>query len=224
MPDPSPATNAPIVWDATGNRRYELGVDHGVLYVCNSDGSYGKGVAWNGLVSVTSTPDGAEAQDLYADNMKYGSLRSTETYGGNISCYTTPDEFAVCNGEVEITKGVTAGQQGRRKFGFSYRTKQGDDTESDPTQYLIHLVYGATASPSEAEYDAINDSPDAITFSYDFDTSPVSWVGHKPVSHIVVYSRKVEAVKLQKLESTLYGSSTAAPKLPLPSELAAILA
>ena len=213
----------PITWDGTGLRRYELGVDRGVLYPYSS-GKYQAGVAWNGLVSVTNSPDGAEAQDFYGDNIKYGSIRSAETFGGNISCYTAPDEFAACNGEVELAKGIRVSQQGRARFGFSYRTMEGDDTMSDPTDYNVHLVYGATASPSEAEYDSINDSPSAMTFSYDFDTTPVSWTGHKAVSHIVISSREVDPVALKKIEDTLYGTTGKAPTLPLPDELVALLA
>ena len=212
----------PITWDGTGTRIYELGADHAVFYPY-AEGKYNNGVAWNGLVSVTNSPDGAEAQDFYGDNMNYGSIRSAETFGGNISCFTAPAEFAACNGEAEMAKGVYAGQQARARFGFSYRTMEGDDTMSDPTNYKIHLVYGATASPSEAEYDSINDSPSAMTFSYDFKTTPVAWPGHRAVSHIVILSREVEPTTLKKIEDTLYGTSTAAATLPMPSELVALM-
>ncbi len=215
-------TTGPLVWDGTGSRRYEVGVDRGVLYPFAS-GKYSNGVAWSGLVSVTSTPDGAEANKFYGDNIDYGSLRSAETYGGSISCYTAPEEFLACNGKASLGKGVYVGQQPRSRFGLSYRTMEGDDTVSEPEDYIIHLVYGATASPSEAEYESINDSPDAMTFSYDFDTTPVECTGHKPVAHLEIYSRLVDPAVLKKIEDTLYGSATAAASLPLPDEVAHII-
>ena len=215
-------TTGPLVWDGTGSRRYEVGVDRGVLYPFAS-GKYNNGVAWTGLVSVTSTPDGAEANKFYGDNIEYGSLRSAETYGGSISCYTAPEEFLACNGKASLGQGVYIGQQSRSRFGLSYRTMEGDDTTSDLEDYIIHLVYGATASPSEAEYESINDSPDAMTFSYDFDTTPVACTGHKSVAHLEIYSRLADPAILKKIEDKLYGSATAAATLLLPDEVAEIL-
>lgn len=211
-----------LTWDAAGTRKYELGVDHGVLYPFASN-AYSNGVAWNGLTKVTQSPDGAEAQDFYADNLKFGSIRSAETFGGTIECYTYPDEFLACNGELELVEGITIGQQARQKFGFSYRTMAGDDSMAEPTDYSIHLVYGATASPSESEYESINDSPEAMTFSYDFDTTPVPVTGHKPVSHLKINASTLEPDKLKKLTDKLYGTETEEPTLPTPDEIVQLL-
>lgn len=211
-----------LIWDASGSRKYELGVDHGVLYPFTS-GKYGSGVVWNGLTKVTQSPDGAEAQDFYGDNIKYGSIRSAETFGGTIECYTYPDEFLVCNGEIELIDGITIGQQARQKFGFSYRTMAGDDTMAEPTDYIIHLVYGATASPSESEYESINDSPEAMTFSYDFDTTPIAVTGHKAVSHLKINASTLEPTKLKKITDKLYGTADGEPTLPTPDEIVQLL-
>ena len=226
---------AAITWDATGARYFEMGVDHGVLYTQNSDGTYNKGVAWNGLTGVTESPDGAEPTDLWADNIKYATLRSAETFGGTIEAYTYPDEFMQCDGTDNTTvTGVRVGQQARKSFGLVYRTKVGSDTDPTGDQaYLLHIIYGATASPSEKAYETINDSPDAITLSWEFTTTPASVIGAdtpnpyasmKPVSSIVIDSRKftatAAAAKLAALEATLFGSGTTAgtndPSLPTP--------
>ena len=215
---------ARLTWDDTGDRFYELGVKHGVLYPWDSTLSkYGTGVAWNGLTNITQSPEGAEPTDLYADDMKYASLRSAETFGGTIECYTYPDEFGECNGEVELEEGVFIGQQSRKMFGLSYVTTIGNDV-SPNVGYKIHLVYGATCSPSETSYASINDSPEASALSYEFDTTPVNVTGHDPVSHLVLDSRKLSAVALQAIEDKLYGdSSEGVPSLPLPDEVVTII-
>lgn len=216
-----------IVWDETGKRLYETGTDHGVLYPYAS-GAPGKGVAWNGLTGVTESPSGAEATNLYADNIKYLSLRSVEEFGGTIEAYTYPDEWAECDGSAEAAKGVRFGQQTRKVFGLCYRTKIGNDTDFDDHGYKLHLVYGATASPSEKAYQTINDSPEAITFSWEFETTPVDVANFKPVAHIEIDSTKADAAKLTALEEILYGKNgtgegnqTGAvdPRLPLPAEV-----
>jgi hypothetical protein len=217
---------AKIIWDATGTRYYNYGVDRGVMYPF-SEAKYQKGVAWSGLINVTQSPDGAEANDFYGDNVKYGSIRSVEKFKGSISVYSYPPEFAVCNGEATLVPGVTIGQQGREPFGFSYRTMIGDDTSSDPKNYYIHLVYGATVSPTEESYDTINDSPSPMTMEYSFDTTPVPVTGYKPTAHLMIDSRTVTPEKLKEIEDTLYGTDSEPaiePKLLLPDELKAILA
>lgn len=216
---------AKLVWDKTGEKIYELGVDRGVLYPQDTTGAYPKGVVWNGLTAVNESPGGAEANDMYADNIKYGSIRSAETYGGTIEAYTYPDEFAVCDGSVEVYDGVTIGQQKRNPFGFSYRTMIGNDTSSEEDDgYKLHLVYNATASPSSKDYATINDSPEAITFSWEFDTTPIPVTGHKPTATLVIDSTKVEPAKLLELEKLLYGDESTEAKLPLPDEVIAIFA
>lgn len=212
---------AALTWDDTGKRFYELGTDHGVLYPTTDAGAYGTGVAWNGLTAVTESPDGAEANDMYADNIKYASVRSAETFGGTIEAYTFPDEFIPCDGGNADIAGVTFGQQGRKKFGFAYRTKLGNDV-SDNAGYKLHLVYGATASPSEKSYETVNDSPEGITFSWEFTTDPVMVSGHpelNPVASITIDSTKVDKAKLAQLETKLYGGSDTEPTLPLPGEV-----
>lgn len=209
-----------ITWDGDGKRRYESGTDRGVLYPMTS-GIYGTGVAWNGLTAVTESPDGAEANDMYADNMKYASLRSAETFGATIEAYTFPDEFIPCDGGAEVSDGVVFGQQSRSKFGFSYRTKIGDDSNPD-AGYKLHLVYGATASPSEKSYETINDSPEGMTFSWEIATDPVSVAGHpelKPVASITIDSTKADKSKLKSLEDKLYGGESTEPTLPMPGEV-----
>ena len=214
---------AKLVWDETGKRTYETGVSHGVLYVQTSTGAYGKGVAWNGLTAVTESPSGAEATPLYADNIKYLELRSTEEFGATIEAYTYPDEFEKCDGSATIGTGVTIGQQTRHPFGLSYRTILGNDTENNDHGYKIHLIYGATASPSEKGYQTVNDSPEAITFSWEISTTPIDVPGFKPTSSLVIDSTKVEEEKLQQIEKLLYGDTTGEPKLPTPEEIMAIL-
>lgn len=200
-----------ITWDESGKRYYETGVDHGVLYLNDQD-TYDKAVAWNGLTAVTESPGGAEATDLWADNIKYASIRSAETFGGTIEAYTYPDEFAECDGSKSTAaKGVTIGQQSRKSFGLSYRTKVMDDQGKE--YYKIHLVYGCTASPSEKAYSTVNDSPEAITFSWEFETTPVNTTAGQPTAHVIIDTRTVDSSKLTEFETTLYGESA---KLPLP--------
>lgn len=222
MPDPIYA----LSWDETGEKLYETGVDHGVLYPMGQNG-YGDGVAWNGLTTVTETPSGAEATKLYADNIKYLEIRSAEEFGGTIEAYTYPDEWAECDGSAALATGVYAGQQPRKVFGLCYRTVLGNDVDLDKHGYKLHIVYGCTASPSERSYATINDSPEAITFSWEFSSVPVPVTGHKPVSCIVIDSTKVDATKLATLESILYGTggqSAVAARLPLPAEIVSTLA
>lgn len=211
-----------LTWDGTGSRFYELGTDHGVLYPCDTAGAYQKGVAWNGLTAVTETPDGAEANDMYADNIKYASVRSAETFGGTIEAYMYPDEWNQCDGSIAPAgAGVIFGQQTRNKFGLAYRTKIGNDV-TDTAGYKLHLVYGATASPSERGYETRNDSPEGITFSWEFTTDPVAIEGHpelNPVSLITIDSTKVNSAKLAAFEDILYGTEDTEPKLPTPAEV-----
>lgn len=225
-----PDTFAKLTWDDSGTRFYHTGVDHGVLYVQDDNGTYPKGVAWNGLTSVSSTPEGAEATDLWADNMKYASFRSAETFGGSIGAYTFPPEFYPCDGYASPTglEGMYLGQQARKKFGFCYRTKVGNDITGDASEdYVLHLVYGASVSPSEQTHETINDSPDAMEFSWDFDTTPVAVnsaiASAKPTAYIELDSRKLGSAKMTAIENVLYGSSTANARLPLPDEVATIL-
>lgn len=209
---------AKLVWDKVGERYYETGTNNGVLFVQDDKGEYGTGVAWNGLTAVTESPSGADNTDVYADNIKYASLRAAETFGATIEAYTYPDEFAECDGSAELAPGVMIGQQNRKAFGFSYRTKVSSDTNID--EYKLHLVYGATASPSEKSYATINDSPDAITFSWEISTTPVNVVGFKPTSILTIDSRKVtDKSLLTSFEAILYGSDSEEPKLPLPEEV-----
>lgn len=213
-----------LVWDKTGERLYETGVKQGVLYLLGSTGTYTKGVAWNGLTNVTESPSGAEATPLYADDIKYLNLMSTEELGGTIEAYTYPDEFAECDGSASLADGVYIGQQARKTFGFCYRTTLGNDVDNNNYGYKLHLVYGALASPSEKAYSTINDSPEAITFSWEFSTTPVNVTGHKPTASITIDSTKVDAEKLAALEAILYGDTEAEARLPLPDEVAEIFA
>lgn len=214
---------AKLTWDATGARYYETGVKQGVLYVQEA-GAYPKGVAWNGLTAVTESPSGAESTALYADDIKYLNLVSAEEFGGTIEAYTYPDEFKACNGEAELATGVVIGQQARKVFGMSYRTTLGNDTEGNDHGYKLHLVYGAQASVSEKPYATINDSPEAITFSWEFTTTPVAVEGHKPTAIIAIDSTKVDAEKLAALEAKLYGSESEEAMLPLPAEIVTMFA
>ena len=216
-----------IVWDNVGERYYETGVKNGVLYVKDGNDAtkpYPKGVAWNGLTAVTESPSGAEASPLYADDIKYLNLISNEEFGGTIEAYTYPDEFKACNGEGELATGVTIGQQGRKSFGFCYRTTLGNDEEGNDYGYKLHLVYGALANVSEKAYATINDSPEAITFSWEFTTTPVSVTGSKPTSIITIDSTKADATKLAALEAALYGTETEDAYLPLPDDVAEMFA
>lgn len=207
-----------LEWDKTGARLYETGIDRGVLYPYAS-GAPGTGVAWNGLTSVTESPSGAESNPQYADNIKYLNLRSAEEFGGTIEAFTYPEEWAECDGSKSPSKGVYFGQQTRKMFGLSYRTKLGNDTDGDDYGYILHLVYGAMASPSERQYQTINDSPEPVTFSWEFDTQEVAVEGYKPVAHIEINSKLVNAAKLAALEKKLYGDTDTEASLPLPSEI-----
>ena len=212
-----------LVWDAIGERFYETGVKNGVLYVMEGT-TYAKGVAWNGLTAVTESPSGAEATPLYADDTKYLNLTSNEEFGGTIEAYTYPDEFKACNGEAELAAGIVIGQQPRKAFGFCYRTIIGNDTEENAHGYKLHLVYNAKAATSEKAYDNINDAPEAITFSWEFTTTPIEVEGFKPTSIITIDSTKVDDSKLKALEAKLYGSESEEPTLPLPAEIASMFA
>ena len=217
---------AKIKWDETGEKIYETGVKNGVLYLPNETGEYVKGVAWNGLTAVTESPSGAESTPLYADDIKYVELFSAEEFGATLECYTYPDEFAECDGSAEVAPGVIIGQQNRKTFGLCYRTTLGNDVKGNEFGYKLHLIYGAKASPSEKSYSTINDSPEAITFSYEITTTPVNVTGHKPTASLTINSTKVEASKLQQLEAMLYGSDgggSAEAKLPLPDEVINLL-
>lgn len=214
---------AKIVWDQTGERLYETGVKKGVLYPMAAGGTYPKGVAWNGLTAVTESPSGAEATPLYADDIKYLTLMSVEEFGGTIEAYTYPKEFEECDGSAELTTGVSIGQQPRKAFGFSYVTTIGNDVDSNKHGYKLHLVYGALASPSEKAYSTINDSPEAITFSWEFTTTPVAVAGFEPTACITIDSTKVDAQKLTALEAKLYGAEAGEAMLPLPNEVATIM-
>lgn len=207
-----------LEWDKTGARLYETGIDRGVLYPYAS-GNPGTGVAWNGLTAVTESPSGAESNPQYADNIKYLNLRSAEEFGGTIEAFTYPEEWAECDGSKSPSKGVYFGQQTRKMFGLSYRTKLGNDTDGDDYGYILHLVYGATASPSERQYQTINDSPEPVTFSWEFDTQAVAVEGYKPVAHIEINSKLVDSTKLATLEKKLYGDTDTDASLPLPSEI-----
>ena len=212
-----------IVWDKTGERFYETGVSKGVLYVQSTEGAYPKGVAWNGLTAVTESPSGAEATPLYADDTKYLNLMSTEEFGATIEAYTYPDEFAQCDGSAELATGVTIGQQPRKTFGMCYRTALGNDVDGSNHGYKLHIIYGALAAPSEKGYTTINDSPEAITFSWEVSTTPVNVTGFKPTASLVIDSTKVAAEKLTALEAILYGGESTEAKLPLPDEIAATI-
>lgn len=212
-----------LVWDQTGERLYETGVKKGVLYVQDSGGTYPKGVVWNGLTTVTESPSGAEATPLYADDIKYLNLMSTEELGGTIEAYTYPDEFAECDGSASIATGVLIGQQPRKTFGMAYTTTLGNDVDSNAHGYKLHLIYGALASPSEKSYSTINDSPEAITFSWEFSTTPVNVAGFKPTANIVIDSTKATPEKLTALEKILYGDTETEARLPLPDEVASVM-
>lgn len=212
---------ARIIFDEAGKKFYEAGVDQGVLYVMGKGDTYETGVPWNGLTQVTESPSGAEATPLYAGNNKYVNLYSAEEFGATIEAYTYPDEFEACDGSAEIVPGVTAGQQDRATFGLCYRTKIGNDNSSD-LGYKLHLIYGAKAAPSEKAYQTINDSPEAITFSWELTTTPVNVDGLKPTASIVINSTKLDAAKLKKIEDMLYGTTELEARLPLPDEIATL--
>lgn len=211
-----------LTWDASGERLYETGVKQGVLYVMDNN-VYGNGVAWNGLTAITESPSGAESTPLYADDIKYLDLRSTEEFGATIEAYTYPDEFAACDGSASLADGVSIGQQARKMFGLCYRTTVGNDTDGTDHGYKLHLIYGATASPSEKAYETINDSPEAITFSWEITTTPVSVTGFKPTASITIDSTKADPTCLASLEEKLYGGTSTEPTLPLPDEVKTIM-
>lgn len=216
---------AKLVWDETGKRFYETGVDHGVLYPLDESGKYSKGVAWNGLSAVTESPSGAEPTAIYADNIKYLNLMSAEEFGATIEAYTYPDEWTECDGSAAIATGVYAGQQPRKTFGLCYRTKLGNDVDGEDHGYKLHLIYGALASPSEKGYQTVNDSPEAITFSWEVTTTPVNVKGFKPTACITIDSTKANETDLATLEGILYGSGEpdAEARLPLPDEVIEIM-
>lgn len=214
-----------ITWDAAGQRFYETGVDHGVLYPRIADGTYPIGVAWNGLVSITESPEGAEPNPLYADNIKYLNLYSVEEFKATLEAFTYPDEWSLCDGSVEPVVGVMLGQQARQSFGLSYRTVVGNDVEGAELGYKLHLVYGGMASPSEKAFETMNDSPDAITFSWEISTIPEIVTGYKPTSIITIDSRTADATKLAALEVILYGEDVGPTqaRLPLPNEVITLM-
>lgn len=231
--------NLKLQWDKVGEHFYETGVDHGVLYpMANNGQTYEKGVAWNGLTAVTESPEGAEVSAIYADNIKYLNLMSAEDFKATIEAYTYPDEFEACDGSASLGEGVKIGQQSRKAFGFSYRTKVGNDLNPE-LGYKIHLIYGATAAPSERAYETVNDSPEAITFSWEVSTIPVEVTGFKPTAHVEIDSTKVAAEKLALIEAALYGTEdqsvitaitakipgfTGDPMLLMPDEIVSLLA
>lgn len=211
---------AKLTWDATGERLYETGVDRGVLYPNTTGSTYGTGVAWNGLTAVNESPSGAESNPQYADNIKYLDLTSAEEFGFTIEAFTYPVEFEECDGSAVLAEGVTIGQQTRKTFGFSYRTRVGNDTEGTAHGYKIHLCYGCKASPSEKSRSTVNDSPEAVAFSWEVTTTPVNVSGHQPTSHLVVDTTVADAEKVTALETKLYGdSSSGTPTLPTPDEV-----
>ena len=214
---------AKLVWDQTGERLYETGVKNCVLYI-PTDGVYSKGVAWNGITAVNESPSGAEPNPLYADDIKYLNLMSTEEFGASIEAYTYHDEFAQCDGSASIAKGVSIGQQTRKTFGLCYRTTLGNDTEGNDYGYKLHFIYGALAAPSEKAYATINDSPEAITFSWEISTTPVEVTGYKPTASLTIDSTAANPTKLAALEDILYGTESEEARLPLPNEIATLMA
>ena len=221
-----------LIWDKTGERYYETGVKQGVLYPMGSSGSYAAGVAWNGLTAVTESPSGAEATALYADDIKYLNLLSAEEFGATIEAYTYPDEFAECDGSGSLAEGISIGQQKRKTFGLCYKTTLGNDTDGNDYGYKLHIIYGALAAPSEKAYATINDSPEAITFSWEISTTPVNVTGFKPTASLTIDSTKADPTKLAELETILYGKDPTQPegddgvdpRLPLPDEIATLMA
>lgn len=208
-----------LEWDKSGEHFYETGVDHCALYLQSSDGTYPKGVVWNGITSVSESPSGAEATSLYADNIKYLSMTSVEEFGATLEAYTYPDEFAECDGSASPKAGVIIGQQDRKTFGLVYRTRIGNDIDNDKHGYKIHIIYGAKATPSEKSYTTVNDSPEAITMSWTLSTTPVNVTGHKPTASLIIDSTKISKEGLQSIENKLFGSDTEEATLPLPDEI-----
>ena len=214
---------AKIIFDQSGERFYETGVKNGVLFVQNENGEYGNGVAWNGLTAITESPSGAEATPLYADDIKYVELTSAEEFGATIEAYTYPEEFEACDGSASLVEGITIGQQDRVAFGLCYKTVLGNDVRGNDLGYKLHLIYGAKAAPSERAFQTINDSPEAITFSWEITTTPVNVTGFKPTANLVIDSTKVDAAKLALIEEKLFGSDSEEPTLPLPDEIVALM-
>lgn len=212
-----------IVWDEVGERFYETGVKNGVLYPQDSMGAYPKGVAWNGLTAVNENPSGADANDIYADDDLYLTLRGKEIFGATIEAYTYPDEFGVCDGSAELAQGITIGQQTRKAFGLCYRTAIGNDVDGVDHGYKLHLIYGATASPSSKNYQTINDNPEAMTLSWEIKTTPIKVTGHKPTACLTIDSTKVAAGVMKKIEDKLYGTESGEATLPTPDEILALV-
>ena len=212
-----------LTWDQTGERIYETGVSNGVLYVQKANGSYDNGVAWNGLSTVTESPSGAESNAIYADNIKYLALTSAEEFGATVEAYTYPDEFAECDGSAEVADGVMIGQQDRKAFGMAYKTIVGNDTEKNAHGYKLHMIYGATAAPSEKGYSTVNDSPEPITLSWELSTTPVEVTGYKPTATLVIDSTKANSEKLKALEDILFGSDETEARLPMPNEVISLM-
>ena len=212
-----------IVWDEVGKHLYETGVKNGVLYPQDSTGAYPKGVAWNGLTAVNENPSGADANDIYADDDLYLTLRGKEIFGATIEAYTYPDEFGVCDGSAELAQGVTIGQQTRKAFGLCYRTAIGNDVDGVDHGYKLHLIYGATASPSSKNYQTINDNPEAMTLSWEIKTTPIKVTGHKPTACLTIDSTKVAAGVMKKIEDKLYGTESGEATLPTPDEILALV-
>lgn len=212
-----------LVWDQVGEKTYETGVSQGVIYPIDDDGNYPKGVAWNGLNQISENPSGAEETAIYADNIKYLSLFSAEEFGATIEAYTYPDEYAECDGSAEIAPGVLIGQQTRKGFGLCYRTEFGNDVKGEAYGYKLHIIYNCKVTPSEKAYSTINDSPEAITFSWECKTTPVPVEGFKATASVVIDSTKVSEDKMAALEKILYGSDEAEARLPMPSEIITLL-
>lgn len=218
------AENKALVWDEVGKKTYETGVKKGVLYVQDNTGAYPQGVAWNGLTKVSEKPTGAEITDLYADDTKYLSLQSAEKFEATVEAYTYPEDFEQCDGSAEIAEGIVIGQQDRKSFGMAYVTTYGNDIQGNEYGYKIHIIYGAKAQPSEKDYSTINDSPEAITFSWELKTTPVNVTGKKPTATLVIDSKKVSAEALVKIETALFGGDDTVPHLPTPDEIVALMA
>ena len=214
---------ARLIWDEVGQRFFETGVKNGVLYVQKNDGSYENGVVWNGLTAVTESPSGAEETPLYADDVKYLTLRSAEQFGATIEAYTYPEEFEKCDGSAQLAAGITIGQQARQAFGLCYRTAVGNDIQGQEFSYKLHLLYGCTVAPSEKSYSTINDNPEAITFSWELSTVPVPVDGFKPTASLVIDASKVEEGKMQLIENALFGDDQNEAKLLLPNEIAELI-
>lgn len=216
-----------LLWDQQGEHRFETGVDHGILFPVDDQGKYGNGVVWNGLTAVNEQPEGAEANDQYADNIKYLTLRSAEKFGATIEAFTYPDEFAECDGSKELAKGVLIGQQPRRAFGFAYRTKVGNEVQGQDAGYKIHFLYGCTVSPSERSYQTVNDNPEAITFSWELDSNPVAVTGHQATSSVTIDSTLCDPDQMKKLLDYIEGTDgdqdENKSRLPMPDEIVGIM-